>query len=116
MILDSYELFENSLVLFNTIFQNPFLVMDPKNFLKAPLAPIYTNFKGECTPKNRDFLVKMFHKVPTNAFFGLVFPNFACSVENCFGKKQCFGRTRKFNMVDKIFENVLEKRPPSRKS
>ena len=28
------------------IFQYPFLAMDPKNFLKEPSAPIYTNFWG----------------------------------------------------------------------
>ena len=42
---------------------------DPKIFLKAPLAPIYTNFKGERAPKKRVFSVKIFRKVPKNGFF-----------------------------------------------
>ena len=56
-----------------TIFQNPFLVMDPKKILKAPLAPIFINFEGERAQKKRVFLVKIFQKMPTNAFFGLFF-------------------------------------------
>ena len=42
---------------------------DPKIFLKAPLAPIYTNFEGERAPKKRYFFVKIFQKVPKNGFF-----------------------------------------------
>ena len=49
-----------------TILGYPYLVTDPKNFLKAP---IYTNFEGEPAPKKRDFLVEIFQKVPKNAFF-----------------------------------------------
>ena len=45
-----------------------FWLTDPKFFLKAPLAPIYTYFKGERAPKKRDFLVKFFQKLPKNAF------------------------------------------------
>ena len=41
---------------------------DPKIFLKAPLAPIYTNFKGERAPKKTRFFVKIFQKVPKTAF------------------------------------------------
>ena len=55
---------------------------DPKIFLKAPAAPIYANFEGECAPKKRNFLVKLFQKLPINAFFGLFFQNFACGAEN----------------------------------
>ena len=39
-----------------TILRYPLLVMDPKFFLKVPLAPIYTNFEGERAPKNAIFL------------------------------------------------------------
>ena len=53
-----------------------FLMTDPKIFSKAPLAPIYTNFKGEARAEKRDFLVNIFQKVPKNAFFDLFFQNF----------------------------------------
>ena len=33
-----------------------------KIFLKAPLAPIYTNFEGGARAEKRDFLVKTFQK------------------------------------------------------
>ena len=58
-----------------TILRYPYLVTaDPKSFLRAPLEPIYTNFEGggggggERAPKKRNFLVKVFRKVPKNAF------------------------------------------------
>ena len=35
---------------------------DPKLFLKAPLAPIYNNFKGERAPKKRRFFCQKFSK------------------------------------------------------
>ena len=41
-----------------------FWLTDPKIFLKALLAPIYTNFKGGMRAKKRNFLVKIFQKVP----------------------------------------------------
>ena len=40
----------------------------PKIFLKAPLAPVYTNFEGERAPIKRDFVVKIFLKVPKTTF------------------------------------------------
>ena len=53
--------------------------MDPKIFLKAPWVPIYTNFEGgSARQKNAIFLVKIFQKVPKNAFFGGFLKNFAC--------------------------------------
>ena len=45
----------------------------PEIFLKAPLAPIYTNFAGERAPQKRNFLMKIFQKVPKNGFFDLFF-------------------------------------------
>ena len=46
----------------------------PKNFLKAPLASIYTNFEGRARAgKKCNFLVKAFQKVFKNAFFGPFF-------------------------------------------
>ena len=51
-----------------------FEMTDPKNFLKAPLAPIYSNLEGESAPKKkRDFLGKIFQKVSKNAFFTCLF-------------------------------------------
>ena len=54
---------------FDTFSEIPFWPTDPKIFLKAPLAPIYTNFEGERAPKKRYFFVKIFQKVPKNGFF-----------------------------------------------
>ena len=52
------------------------------------MAPIYTNFEEGgggvycARRKNAIFLVKIFQKVPENAFVGLFFQNFACGAEN----------------------------------
>ena len=51
---------------FDTFSEIHFWPTHPKLFLKAPLAPIYTNFEGERAPKKRDFFVKIFQKVPKN--------------------------------------------------
>ena len=56
---------------FYNVLRYQFVVTDPKIFLKAPLAPIYTNVDGGERPKKRDFLVKIFQKVPENVFFCL---------------------------------------------
>ena len=50
-----------------------FWLTDPKIFLKAPLAPIYTNSKGDRAPKKRNFLVKIFQKKHKNAFLACFF-------------------------------------------
>ena len=50
--------------LFGTFPEIHFWPTVPKIFLKALLAPIYTNFEGERAPKKRDFFVKIFQKVP----------------------------------------------------
>ena len=58
-----------------------FWLTDPKIFLKAPLALMYTHFKGRArAKKKRNFFVKVFQEVPKNAFFGF-FQNFACGTE-----------------------------------
>ena len=91
--------------------------------MKAPLAPIYTNFEGERAPKkNSIFLSKLFKKCPKTAFL-TVFSKI-CQRRRKFckiGAKQCFGRARKINLVDlkkkmvvKIFEFFL-KIPPLEK-
>ena len=60
---------------FDTFSEIHFWPTDPKIFLKAPLAPIYTNFEGERAPKKRDFFVKIIQKVPKNGFFDYFFKN-----------------------------------------
>ena len=47
--------------------------MDPKNFLKVPMAPIYTKNEEGARRKNAIFWSKFSKKVPKNAFFGLFF-------------------------------------------
>ena len=53
---------------FDTFSEIPFSPTEPKIFLKAPSAPIYTNFEGERAPKKRYFLSKFFKKCPKTAF------------------------------------------------
>ena len=40
---------------FDTFSETHFWPTDPKIFLKAPWAPVYTNFEGERAPKKNDF-------------------------------------------------------------
>ena len=55
---------------FDTFSEIRFWPTDPKIFLKAPLAPIYTNFEGERAPKkNAIFLQNFFKKCPKTVFF-----------------------------------------------
>ena len=95
---------------------------DPKIFLKALLAPIYTNFEGERAPKkNAIFFVKIFQKVPKNGFFLTVFSKICLRRRKICqnrGKtvlwessKNQFGRPKKKKVV-KILENFLKFRPP----
>ena len=60
---------------FDTFSEIHFWPTDPKIFLKAPSAPIYTNFEGERAPKKRDFFVNIFQKLPKNGFFDGFFKN-----------------------------------------
>ena len=54
---------------FDTLSEIHFWRTDPKIFLKAPLAPINTNFEGERAPKkNAIFLSTFFKKCPKTAF------------------------------------------------
>ena len=56
------------------ILKYPFLVTDPKNFLKqAPWAPKYISFEGGARAEKAQFFGQHFQKVPKNAFFGLFF-------------------------------------------
>ena len=52
----------------------------PQNFLKAPT---YTNFKVERAPLKSKFLVKMFQKVPMNAFLAFFFQKLSCVAKLC---------------------------------
>ena len=54
---------------FDTFSEIHFWRTDPRIFLKAPLAPVYTNFEGERAPKkNAIFLSTFFKKCPKTAF------------------------------------------------
>ena len=87
---------------FDTFSEIHFWLTDPKIFLKAPSAPIHTNFEGERAPKKkRDFLSKFFKKCPKTAFL-TVFSKICLrrSAQNLaeIGAKQCFGRARKITI------------------
>ena len=58
---------------FGTFKEIHFWPTDPKIFLRAPLAPIYTNFEGERAPKKRVFLSKFSKKCPKNGFLTCFF-------------------------------------------
>ena len=69
-----------------TILRYPFFVTNPKNFFKAPRAPIYTNFEGERAPKSATFWSKFSKKCLKTPFsvpkIALFFQSFACGAEN----------------------------------
>ena len=110
--------------------RNSFWPTDPIIFLKAPLAPIYTNYEGERAPKKNAcfFLSKFFKKCPKTAFL-TVFSKI-CLRRRKFSQnrgktvlwestKNQFVRPKK--KVVKIFEFFLKitpppPPPPSRKS
>ena len=58
-----------------------FLETDPKNFTKAPLAPIYTNFEGGARAEKTRFFLSKFSNASKNAFLVLFFQNFASGAE-----------------------------------
>ena len=72
-------------------------------FLKAPSAPLYTNFEGGARAKKRNFFCKYFQKLPENGFFGqFFFQKFVCSAENLAKTrtKSYLGSAQKMNSVD----------------
>ena len=95
--------------------------MDPKNVLKAPMAPIYTKYEEGARRKNAIFWSKFSKKCLQTPFFGLFFfQNYACAAENLVktGTKQCSGRARKINLADlkkgrQKFRKFFENQPPS---
>ena len=46
-----------------TILRHPYLVTDPKNFLKAPSKPIYINFEGGARAKKTRCFGQIFPKI-----------------------------------------------------
>ena len=70
---------------------------EPKNF---PKAPIYITFEGGARAKKRKFLVKIFQKVPKNAFFGQ--------------RRRKFGRKWVFKVVCESPENQFRRSKKSR--
>ena len=80
---------------FCTILRYPFLVTDPKKFLKAP---IFTNFE-ERAPKKRNSLVKNFQKGTKNAFL-------ACFSKTCLRRKK-FDQNGVFIVVWESSENLF---------
>ena len=87
---------------FNTFSEIRFWPTDPKIFLKAPLAPIYTNFDGERAPKKTRLFCQPFSKNAQKCSKGKNFQKFACGPENLakIGEQQCLGRARKIKLVD----------------
>ena len=104
---------------FDTFSEIHFWPTDPKIFLKAHLAPIYTNFEEERAPKKTRFFCQNFSKSAQKWLFLLFFQKFACGAEILakIGAKQCFGKARKINLVDlkKGLNFVLKIRPPFEK-
>ena len=112
---------------FDTFSEIHFWPTDPRIFLKAPLAPIYTNFMRERAPKKtRFFLSKFFKKCPKTAFLTVFFSK-NCLRRRKFSKnrgktvlwessKNQFGRPKKKGRQNfgKFFENPPP--PRSRKS
>ena len=102
-----------------TILSNPFLVTNSNIFLKAPMAPIYTNFKGGRVAEKTHIL----QKVLKNAFFGPFFQKFACGAEILAKTEslKCFGRAWKINLVDlkrrsRKFSKILDPRENPREN
>ena len=54
---------------FDTFSEIHFWPNDPKIFLKAPMAPIYSNFEGERAPKKTRFFCQNFSKSAQKRLF-----------------------------------------------
>ena len=61
---------------FDTFSVIHFWPTDPKILLKAPLAPIYTNFEGERAPKKTRFFCQSFSKSAQKRLFDCFSKNF----------------------------------------
>ena len=86
--------------LFKLFWDIHFWLTDPKIFLKAPLASIYTNFEWWArAKKSRDTFAKVFQKLPKTPLFGLFF-------KSCLRRRK-FYQTRVFILVWEGSENLL---------
>ena len=83
------------------ILRNPFFVTDPKNFLKVPLAPIYTNSEGGARAEKKRFFDKNFPSAWKRLFWP-VFPKFCL-------RRTHFGRNRASVVLWESSENQFEK-------
>ena len=104
---------------FGTFKKIHFWPIDPKIFLKAPLAPIYTNFEGERAPKNAIFC-QNFPKSTRKRLLYLFFFKVCMRLKKLAktASFQFFRRARKINLVNlkkvvKIFEILLKIRSPT---
>ena len=88
---------------------------DPKIFLKAPSAPIYTNLRGSARQKKRNFFCQNFSKSAQKRLFLTVFSKICLRRRKfCLNRRKTvlwessknqFGRPKKKKKVVKIFEN-----------
>ena len=53
-----------------TVLRYPYLAMDPKIFLEAPRAPVYTNFEGGARAEKTRFYGRNFPKSAQKRLFG----------------------------------------------
>ena len=95
---------------FDTFSDIQFWPTDPKIFLKAPWAPIYTNFEGERAPKKTRFFCQNFSKSAKKRFFDCFFKNLPAAQKflQKIGAKRCFGRALKINLVDLKKKKVVK--------
>ena len=103
-----------------TILRNSYLVTDPKIFLKAPWAPICTNFEREARAKKSQFFWSKFSKkgLKTSTFGLFFFQNFDQnrvflliwkSSENQFGRP----KKKVYKIFGFFFENLPHENPRS---
>ena len=91
-----------------TILRYPFWETDPKIFLKAPLAPIYTNFQGGARAQKTRFFRQNFpmrkcrQNFSKNFLFGLVFSKL------CLRRRK-IGQNRVFLLLWKSLENQFDR-------
>ena len=104
-----------------TILRYPYLVTDPKIFLKAPWAPIYTKFEGGARAEKTQFLAKFFQECPKTLFWPVFWKICLRRRKFCqyrvFGviwesSEYQFGRPKK--KVGKNFDFFFWKSAPSR--
>ena len=88
-------------------------------YLRAHLAPNFTNFEGGgSAPRKRDFLVKIFQKVPKNASSGFFFKNLPAAQIICskWGLYSDLGEQQQRSTKLSNFQFFLKFAPSSTKS